>query len=70
MDQHEKNLSLPDNQRLLQTEKNPGLLAGFWLFFMESKKWWLGPPLFLLLLLGVLIALSQTAAAPFIYTLF
>jgi len=59
-----------DNEQLLQQAKNPGFIAGFWYFVVDSKKWWLLPPVLLLLLLGALLALSQTAAAPFIYTLF
>jgi hypothetical protein len=55
---------------LLQGLKNPGFLAGFWHFLMTSKKWWLLPPLILLLLLGAWLVLAETAAAPFIYTLF
>ncbi len=35
------------------------------------KKWWLGPIVVMLVLLGLLIVLTQgTAVAPFIYTLF
>jgi hypothetical protein len=35
------------------------------------KKWWLGPIVVVLLLLGTLLVLTQgTALAPFIYTLF
>ena len=34
----------------------------------KTQKWWLGP--IVLLLLGGLIALSGTVAAPFVYTLF
>jgi hypothetical protein len=59
-----------DNESLFRDQKNPGFLAGFWQFLMVSKKWWLLPPVILLLLLGALLALTQTAAAPFIYTLF
>ncbi len=70
MDQPEKAPTSTDNEHLFLTEKNPGFLVGFWHFLMESKKWWLLPPLLFLLLLGVLLALSQTAAAPLIYTLF
>jgi hypothetical protein len=70
MKEPERNPSSGDNEYLLQSERNPGFVAGFWHFFLESKKWWLLPPLFFLLLLGVLLALSQTAAAPLIYTLF
>ena len=36
----------------------------------DNKKWWLGPIVMVLLLLGGLIALSGTVAAPFVYTLF
>jgi len=37
---------------------------------MENKKWWLVPILLVFVLLGVLIVLGGTSAAPFIYTLF
>ena len=42
----------------------------FALFLRENKKWWLGPIVVALLLLGLLAALGGSAAAPFIYTLF
>ena len=51
-------------------EAAPGLIAEFIDFLMTSKKWWLTPIIVVLLLIGVLIILSGTAAAPFIYTLF
>jgi hypothetical protein len=47
-----------------------GLLYELWDFLRTSKKWWLMPILVALLLLGALIIMSGTAAAPFIYTLF
>jgi hypothetical protein len=47
-----------------------GLLAEFWGFVRENKKWWLIPIIAILLLFGGLVLLSGTAAAPFIYTLF
>jgi hypothetical protein len=46
------------------------LLSEFWAFLKQNKKWWLLPIVITMLLLGVLIFLSSTAAAPFIYTLF
>jgi hypothetical protein len=49
---------------------NESLLSEFWFFLKHNKKWWLLPVLLVLLLLGLLIFLSGTAAAPFIYTLF
>ena len=36
----------------------------------ERKKWWLLPILILLLVFGLLVLLSGTGLAPFIYTLF
>jgi hypothetical protein len=46
-----------------------GLLAEFLDFLLHNKKWWLTPIIVILLLMGILIVLSGTAAAPFIYTL-
>jgi len=68
MDELEQTLT--ENEILLQKATNPGFFAGLWGFVMDSKKWWIIPPLLLLLLLGILLALSHTAAAPFIYTMF
>ena len=47
-----------------------GLVAEFWDFLKHNKKWWLLPILIAMLGIGVLIALSTTGAAPFIYPLF
>jgi hypothetical protein len=46
------------------------LLGEFWLFMSENKKWWLLPILLVMLLMGALMVLGSTGAAPFIYTLF
>lgn len=47
------------------------LLVDLWGFARERKKYWLLPVIFVLLLLGALIVLTQgSAIAPFIYTLF
>lgn len=46
-------------------------LKQFWEFLKVRKKWWLGPIIGMLLLLGLLLVLTQgSAIAPFIYTLF
>ncbi len=46
-------------------------LREFWEFLKVRKKFWLLPVLFVLVLFGGLIVLSQgSAVAPFIYTLF
>ena len=48
-----------------------GLLAEFWQFMKQEKKWWLGPIVVVLLLVGLLIVFTQgSALAPFIYTIF
>jgi len=42
-----------------------------WLFMRVRKKFWLGPILLVLVLLGLLIVFTQgSALAPFIYALF
>ena len=46
------------------------LVEEFLLFVVQNKKWWLIPILLVLGLLGLLVVLSSTGAAPFIYTLF
>lgn len=47
------------------------ILTELWGFLKVRKKWWLGPIVFMLLLLGlVLIFAESSAIAPFIYTLF
>lgn len=45
-------------------------VAELWALLHERKKYWLAPIIAVLLLLGLLVFLSGTAAAPFIYTLF
>jgi hypothetical protein len=46
------------------------LLREFVEYLAHNKKWWLAPIIASILLLGVLVLLGGTAAAPFIYTLF
>lgn len=47
-----------------------GFLSELWDFLRHNKKWWLLPIVTILLLFGLLVLLSGSAAAPFIYTLF
>ena len=42
----------------------------FWDFLKVRKKWWLLPIIVVVVAFGLLVFLSGTAAAPFIYTLF
>ena len=47
------------------------ILKELWDFLKVRKKWWLTPIVIMLILLGLLIAFTQSSAiAPFIYTLF
>jgi len=47
------------------------ILGDLWGFLRVRKKWWLGPIVVVLLLLGLLIVFTQgSVLAPFIYTLF
>ena len=51
-------------------EAPPGLIAEFWDFLINSKKWWLTPIVVVLLMMGSLIVLAGTGAGPFIYPFF
>lgn len=51
-------------------EKQLSLVQEFLLFVTENKKWWLIPILLVLGLVGLLVVLGSSGAAPFIYTLF
>lgn len=60
-----------DDEFLKQASgKQAGLVSELVGFLMANKKWWLAPILISILLLGLLVVLGGTAAAPFIYTLF
>jgi hypothetical protein len=59
-----------DLEKAAAEQPGGSLLKEFWDFLRFNKKWWLLPILITLLLLGLLMVLSGTAAAPFIYTLF
>ena len=61
-----------DSQRdqLLQQTTDRGYFAELWNFARTSRKWWVIPLLVVILVLGAILALGNTALAPFIYTLF
>jgi Family of unknown function (DUF5989) len=46
------------------------LVQEFMQFIVENKKWWMIPIVLSFALIGLLVVLSATGAAPFIYTLF
>jgi len=47
-----------------------GLVAEFVDFLKYNKKWWMTPILLVLALIAVLVVISATGGAPFIYALF
>lgn len=52
------------------SSQRSGMLPELIHFLGENKKWWLLPIIIVILLFGLLIILSGTAIAPFIYPLF
>ena len=61
---------MADFEKAAQSRQHTNMAAEFWYFLRHSKKWWLTPIVIVMLLFGLLVFLSGTAAAPFIYTLF
>ena len=57
-------------EKAASEDRHEGFLAETWAFMKENKKWWLLPIVAVLILFGVLVLLSGSAVAPFIYTLF
>jgi Family of unknown function (DUF5989) len=62
--------TVADFEKAAQTDRQKGAAAEFWYFLSQNKKWWLLPIVTVMVLFGVLVFLSSTGAAPFIYTLF
>ena len=47
------------------------IVGELWHFMRIRKKWWLGPIMLMLIMMGLLLVATQgSALAPFIYTLF
>jgi hypothetical protein len=61
---------MANDLRELSEARSGGIFGELWGFMAHNKKWWLTPIVLMLLLLGVLIVVGGTGAAPFIYTLF
>mgnify|MGYP001028171405 CR=1 FL=1 len=59
-----------DFERTARTSGESSFVAELWGLIRQQRKYWLIPVVTVLLLFGVLVLLSGTAAAPFIYTLF
>lgn len=54
-----------------ESREKLGIIGELWSFMRVRKKWWLGPIVVMLALLGLLVVFTAgTPIAPFIYTLF
>ena len=62
--------SSPNQFQEMADEQQLSLASELWMFIIENKAWWMVPILLVLGGLGVLVIISSTGAAPFIYTLF
>lgn len=61
----------PKTEFLQQAQaRQPGLVREFIDFLRFNKAWWLTPIILVLLLVGGLMILAATGAAPFIYAIF
>lgn len=69
MDSGQENEGPPELDKLA-SQPQPSLVAEIFDFLAHNKKWWLLPILVMMGLFGLLIFLSGTSVAPFIYTLF
>lgn len=59
-----------DFEKAASEPANENIFVEYLDFVRHNKKWWLIPMLLIMITFGILILLSNTAAAPFIYTLF
>ena len=69
-DSSQQSSEQPSEFEQISGEQQMGLMAEFWLFIKEEKKWWLTPIAGVFLLVSVLVMMTSTGAAPFIYALF
>jgi hypothetical protein len=60
----------PSEFEFAAEQSRSGFLGELWAFLKSNKKWWMLPIIVMLLLLGLLVVLSGTGLAPFIYTMF
>jgi Family of unknown function (DUF5989) len=57
-------------EKAASESRDVGMLGELWGFLKATKKWWLLPIIAVIVLFGLLVFLSGTGVAPFIYTLF
>jgi len=57
-------------EKAAESQSGGSFFSDFWGFVKTNKKWWLVPIIVLFLGFALLMLLSSTGLAPFIYTLF
>jgi hypothetical protein len=62
--------STSDFEKAASSHTSDNVLVEFWELLRCNKKYWLLPLVAMLLVFGLMVVLSGTAVAPFIYTLF
>jgi hypothetical protein len=63
-------MSQSDFEKITKESRESSFLKELWMMLRDKKKFWLMPIVVVLLLFAILVFLSGTAVAPFIYTLF
>jgi hypothetical protein len=63
-------MSQSDFEKITKESRENSFLKELWMMLRDKKKFWLMPIVVVLLLFAILVFLSGTAVAPFIYTLF
>jgi hypothetical protein len=61
---------LTEFEKAARESDKQGIVREFFGFLSTNKKWWLLPVVICLLILGLLVFLSGTGFAPFVYSLF
>ena len=61
---------LSEFEKAASDRPRDNIVSDFWYFLRKTGKYWLLPILVICLLLGALMVLLHTAAAPFIYAIF
>ena len=61
---------MTDFEEAAKSNRPSGIAGELWYLLRHNKKWWLIPIIVCAVLLGILVILAGTGAAPFIYTLF
>ena len=65
-----RQLSQEEEFARLGTIKRSSFWTDYYFLLKTNKKWWMLPLILLLFCYGLLMVLTSTGAAPFIYTLF